>query len=86
MFSLRFHTSVEFDIREIRSWYNKKQTGLGNDFEDAATTCFKKVLQRPFISSEKHNAIRLRMVSKRFSSYYVHSKRDPKLWSKRIPS
>jgi len=48
MYLLQFRTSVEQDIREVRIWYNQEKIGLGNLFEEAAFSCFERILEAPF--------------------------------------
>ena len=91
--------NAELDIRDARTWYEGKRTGLGERFVMAVETALGQIVRVPRGGSEIEPGVR-RVVIRKFpyGVFYrvdpdqiailavYHSKRNPRTWKTRHPS
>lgn len=96
MFSLVVNKIAAIELADSKSFYNKRQKGLGNEFESAILTSLELILHSPFTYPIVKNKTR-KVVLKRFPFvvlyelennvivilHVFHTSRNPKYWNKR---
>lgn len=65
MFSFRVNRTAAFELANSKSFYNKRQKGLGDAFEKVVLSQLEDILNNPFTNPTVKNKIR-KVVLKRF--------------------
>ncbi len=87
---------AEFDLKEAKDYYNRKKSGLGNEFIDEVKHLFTRIKQNPELFSTTLNKTR-KAVLRRFpyNTYFViddqtiyitavfNTWQHPKIWKNR---
>lgn len=95
---LIFAPEVEFDIQEAFDWYEKRRTGLGEEFLSCLDACYQRICRSPVLHAKIYENYRRAML-RRFpylvfyeheqntvTVYCVfHTARDPSKWRERLP-
>ena len=93
MFSLRVNRIAAVELADSKSFYNKRQKGLGDTFENVVLAKLESILNNPFTYPTVKNKIR-KVVFKRFPFvvlyeiendviiilHVFHTSRNPKYW------
>jgi plasmid stabilization system protein ParE len=91
-------SDAEKDIDEVYSWYEQRQTGLGNEFMDCLSKCFESIKLTPNAHTLVYKSYRRALV-KRFpyavlyeyvdEAIFVysvfHCSQDVARWQSRLP-
>jgi plasmid stabilization system protein ParE len=94
---IRFDPAVKSDLRKIRRYYEKKQTGLGEDFVTLARGQFEQIARHPLAHPIVEQEVRKIDVGKfSFEIYYlvdeeeifvfavIHKRRHQDTWKRRL--
>ncbi|MGA3327765.1 MAG: type II toxin-antitoxin system RelE/ParE family toxin [Terriglobia bacterium] len=88
---------AELDVSDATAWYEKRRTGLSDEFLDELDTVLRRVIKSPFQFPKIKNNVR-RALLRRFpcAVYFgvtretveliavLYQHRDPRTWEKRI--
>lgn len=93
MFALVVNRIAAVELADSKSFYNKRQNGLGKKFEEAVLVAFEGILNKPFTYPTIKNKTR-KVVLKRFPFvvlyelendvivilHVFHTSRNPRYW------
>lgn len=93
MYLLHIRPAVYKELEEVQDWYEQKQPGLGDRFEDCIKTTLDRILQVPFVPPiVRGNVRRIEMKTFPYTLFYyvngnkinvirlLHKRRNPDHW------
>ena len=92
-----FYSQARRDIKEAIAWYDRRQGGLGDRFQQALENALSKLEQNPFAYPRVHGPWRRILLTKFpyrvvyriageiiYVAACVHGRRHPKHWRRRL--